>query len=457
MNAQGYVVKRVLLYPWGQVRTQLIDLIMTPPDITLGTTIGVAAWFTPSPSDCPDCVKPLLKIPALPSVAFTVFLSCTHDPETLEELRSNRAVAALLERLHNLQCYTCLGNVLVVKHVLPPTIQTRIAISRSSMSRSRISPTCTRSCAGFGLCDRAAAAPLDQPLNGTGGVDELELVANLTLRQERGSPSAPRTPRASPNLAACSGTSSSLRASAPPVPRTPSPSTPPPSYDATFPAQATTLYRFRAPAAAGYSPDWSEVGHATQGTPNSHVRAVSKHPKPRTKKGAYAVFRGREIGVFLTWDDVKNTISGVSFSLQQGYPSKARARVAFKFAQRNSWTCRANSSSALRLSPSNAPLPVLEDPTSNDPSSTLVNREPSDPWYIVYAGINLGVFGTRSETFLLPRALPNLLLPPSLECSLNVLGIKSSLHDSAPIYAEALAKFRRATTRGEVSVRRTLA
>jgi hypothetical protein len=40
----------------------------------------------------------------------------------------------------------------------------------------------------------------------------------------------------------------------------------------------------------------------------------------------------------------------------------------------------------------------------------------------------------------------------SVECALNVLGIPSSVHDSAPSYREAWQMFREAKVRGEVSV-----
>ncbi|KAJ7484053.1 hypothetical protein B0H11DRAFT_2231787 [Mycena galericulata] len=199
-----------------------------------------------------------------------------------------------------------------------------------------------------------------------------------------------------------------------------------------------TIYRFSSPKKSGYTPDWSEAGSATQGSPSSHVQVVRPPNKNRKKNQAYVVlayvvFRGRTIGVMQSWPEVQAAISGVRFALHQGYPSLDLAKSAFEFAHLHGWTSQGGSWSALPLSLSCAPSPVDAEQSA---APTLMHRSPDDPWYVVYAGINPGVF------------------PTNVECALNVLGIRASLHESVPSYAEAKAKFARAKERGEVHVRR---
>ncbi|KAJ7439886.1 hypothetical protein B0H11DRAFT_2253420 [Mycena galericulata] len=186
-----------------------------------------------------------------------------------------------------------------------------------------------------------------------------------------------------------------------------------------------TIYRFSSPKKSGYTPDWSEAGSATQGSPSSHVQAYVVL--------AYVVFRGRTIGVMQSWPEVQAAISGVRFALHQGYPSLDLAKSAFDSPTFMAGLLKADPGLPLPLSLSCAPSPVDAEQSA---APTLMHRSPDDPWYVVYAGINPGVF------------------PTNVECALNVLGIRASLHESVPSYAEAKAKFARAKERGEVHVRR---
>ncbi|KAJ6509359.1 hypothetical protein C8R47DRAFT_1208543 [Mycena vitilis] len=230
----------------------------------------------------------------------------------------------------------------------------------------------------------------------------------------------------------------------PPPPR---PQTPPPPYSPTLPATRNPVaagnitsippttpsrpatYSFHSPTLCGQTQDWSEAASATQGIPHASVSG-SPRAKRRRKKGAYVVFRGRSIGVCHTWAEVQADTSGVRFALQQGYPTPERALAAFELAEANGWTCASRSWSAVPITASLAPKPWPHQ-------SGLSARGDDDPWYVVYAGVNPGIYGT------------------SLECSLNVLGIRCSHYDSALTFEAAQAQFARAIERGEVRVCRS--
>ncbi|KAJ7601902.1 hypothetical protein DFH06DRAFT_1351896 [Mycena polygramma] len=149
--------------------------------------------------------------------------------------------------------------------------------------------------------------------------------------------------------------------------------------------------------------------------------ALGTSPRPaRRRIVAYVVFRGRRIGVFYSWHLVHQATSGLSFALQQGYASTELAIASFEVAQRHGWTFQSAAPSPVTL-PRHAPLPIAPGDDLNAPG--LFPREPNDPYYVVYAGINPGVFGTY------------------LECALNVLAVPSSSHKRLPTYPEALRSF----------------
>ncbi|KAJ7925373.1 hypothetical protein B0H13DRAFT_2314586 [Mycena leptocephala] len=251
-----------------------------------------------------------------------------------------------------------------------------------------------------------------------------KIIARLTLEDEGVIPARARTPVTPPPAYSPNANPSS------PVPATPSsPSLSPRRTTVRSP----TVYSFTSPARTGFSQHWSEAAAATQGTSNSHVRAMSQPGTTNMAvKLAYVVFRGVEIGVFLTWNETAAVTSGVRFSLQQGYSTVEQAHAAFEFAHCMGWTCRSSSWAATPISPSQAPKPIADGAFSED--SLLCPRKRGEKWYVVYAGVNPGVFAT------------------SLECALNVLGIRSSVHESVASYAVARARFEHALNRGHVHV-----
>ncbi|KAJ7712635.1 hypothetical protein B0H16DRAFT_1479259 [Mycena metata] len=151
--------------------------------------------------------------------------------------------------------------------------------------------------------------------------------------------------------------------------------------------------------------------------------------KPR----AYTVFRGRSIGVFDHWPQAERAVSGIRFGVHQGYSTRERADAAFALAQANGWTYRGDAWMATAVASSEAPLPVTDE-AGRCTSESLFLRGPADPWYIVYAGVNPGIF------------------PTFVECALNVLGICGSVHEKAPTFAVARTRFEGARERGEVRV-----
>ncbi|KAJ7839126.1 hypothetical protein B0H14DRAFT_3458893 [Mycena olivaceomarginata] len=264
------------------------------------------------------------------------------------------------------------------------------------------------------LVDGVNEPPLPLPL-----YDIEAILATLTLEEARESQ--------------CPPTYSLLPTAAPPRTPTPPPRTPTPP-----PRRSSTLYMFHSPNKSGFSTDWSEAGASTQGQSQSYVRAIRKARSHRPKAKAYTIFRGKVTGVFNSWREVEVATSGVRFALHKGYATRIQAEAAYELAIANGWTCSMATWTPSPISSAQAPRPPVLDRSALtlESESALGRSGVDDPWYVVYAGVNPGVF------------------PTYVECALNVLGIEGSLHEKLPSYAEARQKFARAQRRGEVHVRR---
>ncbi|KAJ7801668.1 hypothetical protein B0H14DRAFT_3489325 [Mycena olivaceomarginata] len=201
---------------------------------------------------------------------------------------------------------------------------------------------------------------------------------------------------------------------------------------ATTPPTTSTVYRYGISTQVGYTADWAVAGTATQGVPQSHVRAVQKSSpqKPRSKKHAYVVFVGLQCGVFHTWERTKPLVNRVPNSIFRGYSTVCEAEAAFAYAQMRQWTC-------VSYAPL-AGIPALPQPVGSalaDEENPLHGTEALDNrWFIVYRGIMPGVYCSH------------------LECQLNTLGIPAALHEAVPGKNNALAKYRAAVARGDISV-----
>ncbi|KAJ7163983.1 hypothetical protein C8R43DRAFT_1122944 [Mycena crocata] len=256
-----------------------------------------------------------------------------------------------------------------------------------------------------------------------------ELLTNMTLEDEASVPGPP-SPATPPPVT-------------PELPHTPehpltrsAPTTPARrSHISSGPSTPAKLYSYYSPHASGITQHWSKAANATQGTSrSSHVHAIYQTPKRRHKNEAYVVYRGHSSGVFDNWEEVRLSTTGVRFALHQGYPTIEAAERAFKVAEDNGWTSTdTNTWLSTPISITHAPLPL--PPTGTVPTSDLFTRRPDDPWFIVYSGVNPGVF------------------PSNLECQLNVLGIHNSAHESVIGLENARAKFAGAVLRHEVHVR----
>ncbi|KAJ7655776.1 hypothetical protein DFH06DRAFT_1329211 [Mycena polygramma] len=241
-----------------------------------------------------------------------------------------------------------------------------------------------------------------------------EIMANLSLDDER--------PRTRPRIRRPTQTPRQ-----PDIVRTP-PSSPPAVPPSSASSSSRPLYRVQSPNKVVYTEHWSEAANASQGTLQAQVKAVRRRAKRHPPRAAYVVFRGRRIGVFKTWAAVEQATKHFPCAIYQGYANEELAAAAFALAQRKGWTYMSNSPTPAAF-PRVAPLPIVpgEDPSK----SVLSSRDDDDPYYVVYVGINPGVFATY------------------VECALNVLGLPSAVHDRVPTYDEAVSDFRRACRRGE--------
>ncbi|KAJ7824476.1 hypothetical protein B0H14DRAFT_2597251 [Mycena olivaceomarginata] len=178
------------------------------------------------------------------------------------------------------------------------------------------------------------------------------------------------------------------------------PSPEPPPYSAWPESESVPLYDLDE-IIAGLTLDdgKSAAGFTAQRTPNSQVTAVRKVRTPARAKRAYVVFRGREIGVFDTWViPAGNKPPGPS-----NLPS-AKGGPAHR-----------SLGPQPPVSSTDAPQPVVQE----------------DGAAVFLGGRQIG--------------------DPCVECALNVLGIRDSMHEKVPGFAEARDKFHRAREAGKYS------
>ncbi|KAJ7017141.1 hypothetical protein C8F04DRAFT_1279936 [Mycena alexandri] len=474
-SIQPVVDRLVLIYPSTETLRHTFCLAMKEPP-TLSEPDLLDSLLR-SPNTCDRCLKPHFKHAAIPDATFTILTSCPHNPDPEYPDFRNKAVAKILP--DNRQHQACMGHLLVFKHALVddanlsnahlPVIDvapsdlpyldelvSRWVVHVHGLSASGGATSIYTLSISFGFPIAIVVSkqlltsdwlgefrsPFPPPPmaildNATAPLpvyDIDEIFATLTL-EERASPTRRRRRRSRPPAPVTPPPDYEDIASRRSPPRTPTARPPPSSSSSPPPSSSPTVYKVSSPAQTGYLADWSEAANLTRASPHTTVRAVRKTPaKRRSKKAAYVVFRGRSIGVFLTWEEVSRATSGVRFALQQGYTTVDDAQVAFDTAVSKGWTCASDFWRATPVLPSQAPAPLTTDPAMDADTRSRRRSVEAHSWYVVYAGVNPGVFAT------------------SLECALNVLGIESSLHESTPTYADAVAKFQRATARGEVRV-----
>ncbi|KAJ7066044.1 hypothetical protein C8F01DRAFT_1079734 [Mycena amicta] len=217
-----------------------------------------------------------------------------------------------------------------------------------------------------------------------------------------------------------------------------SPPTPPPPPSAEQPSVPPAVrreYIFSSPTVAPTrTTEWSEAAQNTQGVRNAQVRVVSQQPARRKRTVCWTVFRGRTIGVFASWDLAQAATSGFRLAIYHGYSDLTSARQAFDYAEAHHYM-------ATRPQDRGLPLPLDQIPTSivtahGVDEARLQPRAPDDLWYIVYQGVNPGIY------------------PTYLEAALNTNGIRLTAHDSRETLSDAITAFEQAQLSGGVVVRR---
>ncbi|KAI5824192.1 hypothetical protein K523DRAFT_253640 [Schizophyllum commune Tattone D] len=142
---------------------------------------------------------------------------------------------------------------------------------------------------------------------------------------------------------------------------------------------------------------------------------VHSSGRRRGKTGyrAYAVFIGRQTGVFVSWSvhDCASQVQGVRHNSYKGYESVSLAQAAFDAARSRGLTfaCGMNILSVfrvavrVRLLPSDLPLCLafLDD----DTSIAMSGGERQQFWYVVYRGSQPGVYRTYHEVVLATTGL----------------------------------------------------
>ncbi|KAJ7178665.1 hypothetical protein C8R43DRAFT_1118037 [Mycena crocata] len=238
-----------------------------------------------------------------------------------------------------------------------------------------------------------------------------EIFATLTLEEKGERPSPPPPPST--------------------LPLPPPPTTPKPSIARHQTPDATpTVYQYSSPTDSGYS---TRCESRYPGRTEFCGARCPTRPKPRSvPKAAHVVYRGSDTGVFDNWEQAQRATTGVRFAIHQGYATRTQALAAFEWAHINGWVCKSDSWLPIALASSDAPHPVDLTATT---APLLPARQPEDPWYIVYAGVNPGVF------------------PTYLESALNHLGINASRHESVKTFEEAKERFLQAQKQHEVERR----
>ncbi|KAJ7050215.1 hypothetical protein C8F01DRAFT_1264297 [Mycena amicta] len=219
---------------------------------------------------------------------------------------------------------------------------------------------------------------------------------------------------------------------APPPPSTPSP---PPSPNLLAPVRRQYLYSSPT-VPATVTTEWSQAARHTQGVQNGQVRLVAQQSGPRKKPVCWAVFRGRNLGVFNTWALAEAAVIGFRLAVFQGYANVVAAHHAFDYAVAHGYTSTTPQARGLPLPLAEIPASIVDASHAIVDEARLLPRASDDRWYIVYQGVNPGVYATY------------------LEAALNTNGIRLSSHDSRETLSAAIAAFQVAQDRGDVQVRR---
>ncbi|TRM61979.1 hypothetical protein BD626DRAFT_548777 [Schizophyllum amplum] len=169
------------------------------------------------------------------------------------------------------------------------------------------------------------------------------------------------------------------------------------------------------------------------GTGNPSPLRVASHG---ASGPAYVVFVGQQPGVYRSWAECRAQVKGVPHNSYKAYPCFAAAERAYSAAQTRGLVSTAERRAAdirrvvqrQRMESQDLPLCThfLEDPTSK-----AMAPEPSR-WYVVYAGLQPGVYLTFHE------------------CSFLTSGYTGASHESFESLDTALEAMERGLATGKV-------
>ncbi|KAL1658416.1 hypothetical protein GGF50DRAFT_10724, partial [Schizophyllum commune] len=155
----------------------------------------------------------------------------------------------------------------------------------------------------------------------------------------------------------------------------------------------------------------------------------------RSKRG-YVVFVGKQSGVYTTWDACNAQVHRVNHSFHQSYPTLAEARAAFEVARAYGFTFSCGEGTiAVGAQVAATPVPasdlVLCLAFLDDPASKVISPA-DDAWYVVYKGVQPGVYRSYVEVGILTT------------------GLADARHCSFTTREEAVESFTSALERGQV-------
>ncbi|TRM63044.1 hypothetical protein BD626DRAFT_368110, partial [Schizophyllum amplum] len=150
----------------------------------------------------------------------------------------------------------------------------------------------------------------------------------------------------------------------------------------------------------------------------------------------YVVFIGRVAGVYTTWPECKAQVNGVKHNSYQGYPSVSEARAAFDVARRRGLTFSCSNATAtvgrqISQTPMSSADLALGLAFLDDDASVAIAPH-GHLWYVVFKGVQPGVYRTYNEVVL------------------GTTGLAGAEHGSYRSREDAIAAFKVALGEGKV-------
>ncbi|TRM56326.1 hypothetical protein BD626DRAFT_414228 [Schizophyllum amplum] len=127
-------------------------------------------------------------------------------------------------------------------------------------------------------------------------------------------------------------------------------------------------------------------------------------PRKSKKPGAYVVFLGQKAGVYTNWDDCRSQVTGIKHNSYLGYKTMNEARAAFEAARGRGLTfsfADATATVGQHITETRLSIEDLVLCTAFMDDATSVAMAPSGHlWYVVFQGVQPGVYRTYHEAML---------------------------------------------------------